>query len=62
MKFEGQPKQTIPEEELKAAEKEIHMSGRAMRVDETPEEYRAEREKSWAETTAKGRESRECGN
>ncbi len=49
MKFEGQPKQTIPEEELKAAEKEIHMSGRAMRVDETPEEYRAEREKSWAE-------------
>lgn len=48
MKFEGQPQPT-PEEELKAAEKEMHMSGRAMRVDETPEEYRAEREKSWAE-------------
>jgi ribosomal protein S13 len=25
------------------------MSGRAMRIDETPEEYKAEREKSWAE-------------
>lgn len=48
MKFEGQPQPT-PEDELKAAEKEMHMSGRAMRVDETPEEYRAEREKSWAE-------------
>lgn len=48
MKFEVQPQPT-PEDELKAAEKEMHMSGRAMRVDETPEEYRAEREKSWAE-------------
>lgn len=48
MKFEGQPQPTS-EEELKAAEKEMHMSGRAMRVDETPEEYKAEREASWAE-------------
>lgn len=47
MKFEGQPQPTP--EEIKDAEKEMHMSGRAMRVDETPEEYRAEREKSWAE-------------
>ncbi len=47
MKFEGPPQsqQLIPEDELK----EMHMKGRAMRVDETPEEYNAEREKSWAE-------------
>ena len=51
MKFEGQPqpKPPTPEKELKAAEKEMHMGERAMRVDETPEEYRVEREKSWAE-------------
>ena len=47
MEFEGQPQPTP--EEIKDVEKEMHMSGRAMRVDETPEEYRAEREKSWAE-------------
>lgn len=34
---------------MKVAEKEMHMAGRAMRIDETSEEYRAEREKSWAE-------------
>ena len=44
-----QPRRTTPEDELEAAEKERHMAGRAMRVDETPEGYRAEREKSWAE-------------
>lgn len=48
MKLEGQP-QSTPEEELKAAEKEIHMSGRAMRVNETPEKYKDEREQSWVE-------------
>lgn len=47
MKFEGQPQPTP--EEIKDVEKEMHMSGRAMRVDETPEEYKAEREKSWSE-------------
>ena len=47
MKFEGQPQPT--QKEIKGVEKEMHMSGRAMRVDETPEEYKAEREKSWAE-------------
>ena len=51
MKFEGQPQpnQPTPEDELKTAQKEMHMGGRAMRVNETPEEYKAEREKSWAE-------------
>ncbi len=34
---------------MKTEKKEMHMSGRAMRIDETPEEYEAEREKSWAE-------------
>jgi hypothetical protein len=51
MKFEGQPQPIppTPEDEIKAAQKEMHMGGRAMRVNETPEEYKAEREKSWAE-------------
>lgn len=51
MKFEGQPQPKPPtlEDEFKVAEKEMHMSGRAMRIEETPGEYKAEREKSWQE-------------
>src|SRR3989344_6421231 len=47
MKFERQPQ--LSQEELRAAEKEMHMTGRAMRVGETMEEYNTERESSWAE-------------
>jgi len=36
-------------EEIEEAEKELHMQGRAMRVDETLEEYHKEREQSWLE-------------
>ena len=36
-------------EEIEDAEKELHMAGRAMRVNETPEEYKQEREESWEE-------------
>ncbi|MFH1367324.1 MAG: hypothetical protein ABIH38_05080, partial [Patescibacteria group bacterium] len=49
MKLEGQPRPT--QEEIIDDEKEMHMSGRAMRVDETPEEYKAEREKSQEQVT-----------
>jgi len=47
MKFEQQPQPTS--QEIKDAEKEMHMSRQAMRIDETPEDYKSEREKSWAE-------------
>lgn len=45
-----QPAQeVISSDEAEAALKDIHMTGRAMRVDETPEQYKAEREASWLE-------------
>lgn len=36
------------EDGLEAIERDMHMRGRAMRIDETPEEYEAERKASWA--------------
>lgn len=47
MKFE-QPLQPTPQE-IENAEKELHMSGRAMRTDETLKQYKTERKKSWEE-------------
>ncbi len=41
--------QNISPEEIAALKKEMHMTGRAMRIDETIDEYKAEREKSWTE-------------
>jgi len=41
--------QQLTEDEIVAIKKDMHMTGRAMRIDETPEEYKAEREASWAE-------------
>jgi hypothetical protein len=58
MKMEVFPTQPITppaekDQELEDVKKEMHMSGRAMRVDETPEEYKAEREQSWVEKQAR---------
>jgi hypothetical protein len=39
--------QTISPAEMEEAEREMHMNGRAVRVDETLEQYRKEREESW---------------
>ena len=39
--------QTIFPAEMQEAEKEIHMTGRAVKIDETLEQYRKEREESW---------------
>jgi hypothetical protein len=52
MKIEEQP-QSISDKETKDVEKEMHMTGRAMRVDETSEEYKKERERSWAKQKLK---------
>jgi len=41
--------QNISPEEISAVKKDMHMTGRAMRIDETMDEYKAEREKSWTE-------------
>lgn len=38
---------TPTQEEIEEASKEMHMTGRAMRVDETMEDYKKEREESW---------------
>ncbi len=38
---------TPTQEEIEEAKKDMHMTGRAMRVDETMEDYRKEREESW---------------
>lgn len=38
---------TPTQKEIEEAKKEMHMTGRAMRVDETMEDYRKKREKSW---------------
>lgn len=40
------------DEDMEEIEKELHMNGRAMRVDETPEEYQKEREESWENRNA----------
>jgi len=57
MKMEGFPTQppqppAEKDQELLGIQKEMHMRGRAMRIDETPAEYKAERERSWAEKQA----------
>lgn len=58
MQFEGPHQQTPTlEEEFEDAKKEMHMSGRAMRINETLEEYLAEREKSWDEKQAQSSRS-----
>ena len=41
---------TSMQEEIEEAKKEMHMTGRPMRVDETMEGYRKEREESWEKT------------
>ncbi|MDD5071671.1 MAG: hypothetical protein PHQ42_02970 [Patescibacteria group bacterium] len=46
---EEEKTQNISEKDIGEAEKEIYMTGRAMLIGETPEEYGREREESWEE-------------
>lgn len=56
MKVENSPQLQLTPEEIVDIKKEMHMKGRAMRVDETLQQYNEEREKSWADLIGEKKE------